>query len=69
MFDLAAERKSRGSRRVFTRRSSTSATSAVRDSDSLPAFDSMTALRDAVARTESTDPAHKNTDASDDRAE
>jgi hypothetical protein len=60
MIDLSAERKSRGSRRVFTKRSSTNAT--VQAFNSPPTHDSTTTLGGALARPESIGVADNNAD-------
>ena len=65
--ELSVDPELHGSQLAFTSRSSTNATIATRAFDSRPAYDSTTALGDALARTESTDLADEDTGAPDDR--
>ena len=55
MPDLSNERESHGLPLAITGRSTTTATIAIRAFDSLPAYDSSTALGDAFAKAELTD--------------
>jgi hypothetical protein len=53
--DLSSNHESHGSRLALTSRSSTNATIAIRAFDSLPAYDSSTALGNAFAKADLTD--------------